>query len=206
MELGDLGEAQQTGHQIQQQQQQQHDHMPLIPEGGNLPIPGTIPMTLEDKIGELSALLEDMGNNVSLSKHDDIAPQVEDSIYTTVHNWSSHRQSNSLPRVQTNIRERNNPSRANNSLTHRDRDYIYRTEENEPESRLVTDFDRKYGHTWKDHGSNRNTVLNPSSSTPYRRGLMQLDSPHSYLNKRLGTDTKSSPIVRRKTVRSSHIQ
>lgn len=183
--------------------------------------PSTTQQGIEQQIGELSALLEsikaregqlndrpptinDNGNN----------SQMEQSMYTTVHNWSSHCLSHSLPRSQHNVKQRNNPNRGVDSLTHHERDYIFRTEEDNPESNFLSGYDRAYGRgsTDVDAAINRLTSPVPLSSTPCPGGSSRVGTQHSYLHKKLSSEKGTSPIIgnysgiRRKTVRAANIQ
>lgn len=56
---------------------------------------------LEAEVARMLGSCQD-GSNNNLS-------QVDKSLYTAVHNWSSHRHSHSLSRSQTNVKQRGNP-------------------------------------------------------------------------------------------------
>lgn len=121
-----------------------------------------------DNIEELSAVLEAIEAKVGLGDGRNDSNRINQQQYTTVHNWSSYRQSHSLSRSQTNTKERNNPKRSNDSLTHRERDYIHRSEEDNIESNPLTGFDRCYGCGWSENEAaiNRLSMPRPSSSMP----------------------------------------
>lgn len=172
---------------------------------------------IERRLGDLSALLETEKGDVQESLHgtlNGIDIQAEQSMYTTVHNWSSHRHSHShsLPRSQTDIKYRNNPNRGTDSLTHCERDYIYRTEEDNQESNPLTGYDRGYGRRWNEDVETAISNLpipTPTSSTPCPGTVTSGSTPISYLHNRLSSGKGASPIsegIKRKTVRVSNTQ
>lgn len=201
------------------------DQLP-VPKEKALPNYDTVSFqrqAISNQTGELSALLEGLeaeeGNQLGIGSDGNVcagrnASKFDKSLYTTVHNWSSHRQSHSLSRSQTNIKQRDNPARGIDTLTHRERDYIYRTEEDNLESNPLTGFERAYGRSWSENEAavHRLAMQRPSMSTPCPGTNVQGGTPQSYLLARLGGDNVASPItngpmgVKRKTVRPSNDQ
>lgn len=173
---------------------------------------------IERRLGDLSILLENLEND-NRDEQDNsqgvlngISTQAEQTMYTTVHNWSTHHHSHShsIPRNQTNIKHRPNPPRGPDSLTQRERDYIFRTEEDTHESNPIKGYDRGYGHRQNEEVDvviNNLPMPGPSSSTPRPGNTALGGTPKSYLDYRLNAEKGASPIsegIKRKTVRVSH--
>lgn len=109
---------------------------------------------IDKQINEISELLKVMEEDVK---------EKDTSFYKTVKSWAARRNSHSIPNIGNNIKQRANPNRGNESLTYRDRCFLYHQEEIDIEELQLKElgFDRSYGKTWP-KGS-------MSSSTPIYR-------------------------------------
>lgn len=109
------------------------------------------------EIGELSALIERLENE---SRH------TEDSI---IRSWAARRQSHSLvnPTSSSSLKHRENPPRAEGSLTIRERKFIHHTEEIDFEENACKQagFDRSYGHNWQNKPSASSTPMKANANS-----------------------------------------
>lgn len=98
------------------------------------------------------------------------------SLFTVCDQWKSRRKSHSTERINGGIKQRNNPPRSNDSLTRRERDYLYKTEEDNREDipRKQMGFNRSYGRS----GSSQNMT----TSTPIHQASLKNKKDKSKIN------------------------
>lgn len=141
--------------------------------------------------------ISDLLDAIEDNSHDHRSSRFSDqSLYTMARSalgWASRRKSHSVVNTSKSNRYRSNPPRGSNSLTRRERDFIYRTEPNDIEGAIARQagFERNYGtpgNTWP-----KGTV---TTSTPMNRmgaGLYQYQVQPSQ-TERSGEETRVKKV------------
>lgn len=115
--------------------------------------PQTSGETMRQEIGELSRLVDELE-----AKHS----KGSDSSSLLSMCGAAKRKSHSVRQTPTGVKQRNNPTRQYGSLTSRERQYIYRHEEDNVENTILKGrgFDRGYGISHSDKPQKTSTPMN----------------------------------------------